>query len=144
VPEVVDVDHSFDVDGLYALRATIAAHASHLGARPEQVEHLLIVASELASNAIRHGGGGGRLLLWQADNTLYCQVTDNGPGLADQTVGTTRPAHNSADGRGLWICRNLTAALTIELGPDGSGTTVTAAIPGPPVNVFGTGGRHPR
>jgi anti-sigma regulatory factor (Ser/Thr protein kinase) len=126
---VVDVDQPFDVDGLYALRSTLAAHASQLGADPDQIEHLVIVAGELATNVIRHGGGTGRLRLWHHDGVLYCQVSDNGPGIRDPDVGTKPPDPAGHDGgRGLWICRHLTTELTIDTGPDGHGATVTAAI----------------
>src|SRR5262245_21277362 len=131
-PEPVDVDQPFDVDDLYALRQTLAAHASRHGAPGQQIDHLLIVASELASNAVRHGGGSGRLRLWHADGVLYCQVTDDGVGLVDRTVGTVPRDPTSSDGgRGMWICRNLTEELVIETGVNGRGTTVTSAIPRP-------------
>lgn len=128
-PGEVDVDHPFEAEGLYALRATLAAHASAFGIPAKQVETLLIVASELATNAIRHGGGAGTLLLWRDDGRLYCQVIDRGPGIADRTVGTEPPEPAStAGGRGLWICRNLATEILIEEGPDGRGAAVTAAI----------------
>lgn len=85
--ETVELDQHFDVDSLHPLRAALAAHASRLGATDEQLEHLLIVAGELASNAIRHGGGSGRLRLWQRDRVLYCQVNDQGPGLPTPRSG---------------------------------------------------------
>ncbi len=129
-PGVVDVDHPFDADSLYELRATLAAHASHLGALSEQIENLLIVATELATNAILHGGGNGRIKLWHNDNLLYCQVSDSGPGIADPAVGSTPPNSPHTDGgRGIWICRNLSTELIIEAGPHGHGATVTAIIP---------------
>src|SRR2546429_9741611 len=59
------LEQRFDRDSLYALRAAVAAHAAHMGAPPDRVSHLVIVASELASNAVRHGGGKGRLRLWR-------------------------------------------------------------------------------
>jgi anti-sigma regulatory factor (Ser/Thr protein kinase) len=129
-PEVVDVDQPFDLGGLYTLRETLAAHASRLGADDDQIDHLLIVASELATNAIRHGGGSGRVRLWRHDAVLFCQVSDHGPGIIDPTAaGTAAPDLTRLDGgRGLWICRNLTADLRIEPGPDGRGAVVTAAI----------------
>lgn len=129
VPADVEVDQPFDANGLYVLRATLAAHASRLGAAQEHVEHLLIVAVELATNAIRHGGGTGRIRLWQRDSVLYCQVADRGPGIADSTVGSTAPDPARLDGgRGMWICRNLASELTIHTGNGGQGTTITAAI----------------
>jgi anti-sigma regulatory factor (Ser/Thr protein kinase) len=119
----------FNVGDLHALRSTLAAHASVLGAPEEQIEHLLIVASELATNAIRHGGGTGRLRMWHRQGTLYCEVTDGGPGIADGKLGTERPDPHRGDAhRGLWICRNLAHQLTIRNNPDGNGATVTAVI----------------
>jgi anti-sigma regulatory factor (Ser/Thr protein kinase) len=127
--QLFDVDQPVDGDGLYGLRETLAAHASRLGADDEKIDHLLIVASELAANAVRHGGGTGHVRLWHHDGQLFCQVSDHGPGISDPTVGTALPAPTAGDGgRGLWICRRLTTELSIEHGPDGHGTIVTAAI----------------
>jgi anti-sigma regulatory factor (Ser/Thr protein kinase) len=129
-PDVVDVDQAFDVDGLYALRETLAAHAGRLGATDDQVDDLLIVAGELATNAVRHGGGVGRLRLWHRGGVLYCQVSDHGPGITDPAVGTTHPDSTGRDGgRGVWICRNIATELIIDTGPDGRGAIVTAVIP---------------
>jgi anti-sigma regulatory factor (Ser/Thr protein kinase) len=128
-PEVVTVDEPFDVDGLYALRATLAAHAPRLDVPQEKVEHLLIVASELATNAIRHGGGSGRLRLWRDATTLYCRVSDHGPGITDPSVGSMPPDRLRTSGRGLWICRQLCDDLIItNADQDGHGATVTALI----------------
>jgi anti-sigma regulatory factor (Ser/Thr protein kinase) len=128
-PQAFDVDQPVDADGLYGLRETLAAHASRLGAGEETIDHLLIVASELATNAVRHGGGTGHVRLWHRGQLLFCQVSDHGPGISDPTVGTILPAPTTGDGgRGLWICRRLTTELTIETGPDGHGTIITAAI----------------
>ncbi|BCB88252.1 ATP-binding protein [Phytohabitans suffuscus] len=127
VPEAVAVDHQFDADGLYALRASLAAHAGDLGAAPEQVERLLIVGGELATNAVRHGGGTGRLRLWRDGDLLRCQISDDGQGMPDPDAGTRQPRPTALGGRGLWIVRHLCADLVVETGP--KGTTVTAAIP---------------
>jgi len=130
MPDTVEVDQSFDGHGLYGLRETLAAHAGRLGADEDQIDHLLIVASELATNAVRHGGGAGRVRLWHHQDTLFCQVSDHGPGITDPTVGGTLPDPiTSEGGRGLWICRRLAARLSIEAAVDGPGTVVTVAIP---------------
>jgi len=124
------VDQPVDRDGLYGLRETLAAHASRLGADNDQIDHLLIVASELATNAVRHGGGTGRVRLWHHHDILFCQVSDHGPGITDPTVGSVLPDPTAGKGgRGLWVCRHLSTELTIEAGPDGHGAIVTATIP---------------
>lgn len=126
-PVAVAVDQPFDADGLYGLRAALAAHADHLGAGTVEIENLLIVASELAANAVRHGGGVGRVRLWRDARLLRCEVSDQGPGMADPNMGTVRPDSTTLGGRGLWISRQLCADLVIETGP--RGTVVTATIP---------------
>jgi anti-sigma regulatory factor (Ser/Thr protein kinase) len=128
-PQAFDVDQPVDGDGLYGLRETLAAHASRLGADDDQIDHLLIVASELAANAVRHGGGTGHVRLWHHHGLLFCQVSDHGPGISDPAVGATLPDPTAGDGgRGLWICRRLATAVSIEAWPDGHGTIVTATI----------------
>ncbi|MEV4629980.1 ATP-binding protein [Micromonospora sp. NPDC049523] len=127
VPETVALDQTFSVDGLYALRAAVAAHATDLGLPSDRVEGLVIVATELATNSIRHGGGTGRLRLWDEDDELYCEVTDQGPGIVDPDVAGTRPVALTSDGgRGLWIVRQLCDRLYLRAAATGS--TVTAVI----------------
>jgi signal transduction histidine kinase len=124
----VPLDQRFDRAGLYALRAAVAAHASSLGAAPARVAHMVIVASELASNAIQHGGGRGRLRLWRADSTLRCEVSDTGPGIAEpDRAGLLPPRPLAPGGRGLWIVRRLAAAMTVDSG--NGGTTITISLP---------------
>src|SRR5690348_774879 len=126
VPEVPTVDETFDADRLYALRSTISAHASGLGSPPALIDRLLIVASELATNAVRHGGGQGRLRLWAAEGRLVCEVTDSGPGFADPGVGDSAPGPAATGGRGMWICHQLCDKIVITNGHPGA--TVTAYL----------------
>jgi anti-sigma regulatory factor (Ser/Thr protein kinase) len=123
---VAVVDQPFDADGLYSLRAALAAHASRLGAPSVVLERLLIVAGELATNAVRHGGGSGRLRLWRAGTELRCQISDEGPGIAEPAVGHQPPGPMATSGRGMWICRQLCEELIID--SDGRGTAVTAVL----------------
>jgi anti-sigma regulatory factor (Ser/Thr protein kinase) len=132
VPEVVDLDQTFDEDGLYAMRATVAAHTASLGARPVLVEQLLIVASELATNAIRHGGGSGRLRLWREHARLHLEISDRGPGMVDPAAGSKPPDQMATEGRGLWICRQLVTDLRIATGPRGTTVTAVVGLDGPP------------
>jgi anti-sigma regulatory factor (Ser/Thr protein kinase) len=124
----VSLDQAFGLDDLYTLRAAVAAHAAHLGAPPERVAHVVIVAGELASNVIRHGGGRGRLRLSRADGAVRCEVSDGGPGIADpQTAGERAPSVLALGGRGLFIVRRLAASMTIR--DNAPGTVVVALVP---------------
>ncbi len=119
------LDQGFDASNLLPLRSAVAAYATELraGAR---VDDLVLIAHELASNAVRHGGGRGRLRLWRDDYRVICRVSDAGRGLADaEGAGRELPSPQTAGGRGLCIAR-LLAAVRIDTGP--VGTTITAAI----------------
>jgi anti-sigma regulatory factor (Ser/Thr protein kinase) len=119
------LDQAFDPHGLPAMRSAVAAHAARLGAG-ERLDDVVLIAHELSTNVIRHGGGTGRLRLWRADGSLLCRVSDTGPGLADGAhAGTRPPAPRQDGGRGLWIARAL-SEVRIDTGP--RGTTVTAAV----------------
>ncbi|HEX6498291.1 MAG TPA: ATP-binding protein [Micromonosporaceae bacterium] len=121
------LDQPFDARTLVALRATVAAHADALGLGPLRGTDLVLIAHELASNAIRHAGGGGRLRMWRADEHVYCQVVDTGPGLPDPAAaGLADPEPQAAGGRGLWIVRQL--ADVIDVSTAAGGTTITVGL----------------
>ncbi|MFI5935931.1 ATP-binding protein [Actinoplanes sp. NPDC051494] len=119
------VDLAFVGGDLYSLRSTVAAHVT--GAADDRTaESVVLVVHELCSNAVRHGGGGGRLRIWLAGGALYCEVSDSGPGLAEpDRAGRTLPAPSLPGGRGLWIARQM-SDLTITTGD--TGTTITAVV----------------
>ncbi|MFI7547277.1 ATP-binding protein [Actinoplanes sp. NPDC049599] len=124
-PEIL-LEQGFNDDNLYGVRAAVAAHAATL-ATERAVDTIVLIAHELASNAVRHGGGAGRLRLWVADGALHCEVSDDGAGLENPAgAGHSRPAPSLPGGRGLWIARQL-SELHVVTSP--AGTTITATLP---------------
>jgi anti-sigma regulatory factor (Ser/Thr protein kinase) len=115
----------FDRHGVAALRDAVAADAATLGVPPDLVQRLLIVTSELTTNAVRHGGGGGWLRLWRDQASLYLEVTDHGPGLTDPTVGTQCPEPTAIGGRGIWMCHQLTRDLRNATNTNGTNVQAT-------------------
>jgi anti-sigma regulatory factor (Ser/Thr protein kinase) len=119
------LEQGFDGDGLYALRSAVAAHVAAI-ADERTVDTMVLIAHELASNAVRHGGGTGRLRLWLADGALRCEVSDSGTGLPNAVfVGQSLPAPSLPGGRGLWIARQL-SELHVASSP--TGTTISATV----------------
>ena len=134
----VALDQLFDAEGLFQLRSAVAAHGAHLGLAEPDLADLVLVAHELASNAVRHGRADstdpGRLRLWRAGDVIVCEVSDHGPGLADPArAGEAPPPTGASGGRGLYIVRQVVARLEIASGPAGATVTATVAIPGEPV-----------
>lgn len=122
------LDQRFDVDGLYQVRAAVAAHAAELGLSSELANDVVIAVHELASNSVRHGPGCGRLRIWAVPQALTCEVAD-GAAAADTPAG---PAPTDvADsqwpvepGHGLWLAGKVADRLTIHHDDHGSAVTV--------------------
>jgi len=123
----VSLDQAFDLDGLVALRSAVAAHADRLGLTPARIPELVLVAHELASNAVRHGGGHGRVRVWRDGAAVVCEIRDSGPGLAAARVDSYgRPAVDAPGGRGLWLAHMLCDDLAVV--SDATGTVATASM----------------
>jgi anti-sigma regulatory factor (Ser/Thr protein kinase) len=119
----------FTADGLYALRAALAAHGLRLGLDGARLGRLLVVATELVTNVIRHCDGHGHIRLWRTGENVYCEVTDTGPGIADPERAGREPVPLTGDGgRGLWIVRQLTDECTIVRRDPGTTVTVMLSL----------------
>ena len=78
----------------------------------------MVAVNELLTNAVRHGGGTGRVELWRADGSVVCEVVDQGNGAADPSPH--RPSVDEPGGRGLWLAGELTDTIEIQTGPEGT------------------------
>ena len=111
VGEVVTV--GFDDATLQPLRRFIAAHAVAAGLDEVRIGELVVAASEIATNAIVHGRGDGRVRVWTDAGHLVCEIT--GPGhITDPLVGRLRPAHAQTHGRGIWLANQFCDLVQIR------------------------------
>lgn len=125
-PREVTLRQEFDRHSLYALRAAVAAHAARLGLIEKRLDAITLIATELATNAVRHGGGSGQLQLWRSDGSVNLQVTDDGPGMDQPQEAGLRPVPlTTPGGRGLWIVRQISDHVDITAD---HGTTVTVIL----------------
>jgi anti-sigma regulatory factor (Ser/Thr protein kinase) len=106
-------------DRLAGVRKFVWAHAAKAGLPPSRTRDLVIAASELAANTLRHTTGGGILHLWTAPGEILCQVHDSGH-LTDPSAGRVRPAPHAGHGHGLWVVRQLCDTVDIRTGPGGT------------------------
>lgn len=132
-------ERHFRRDDLPTLRTFVGQQALRIGATDEQIEVLVLAVSELATNAVRHGGGGGRLRLWRGAVHIVCEVADSGPGMPPD-AGMLPPPLAIDGGRGLWLVRALVDDVEIDSGV--SGTTVAARLALRPRRSARTGGAH--
>ena len=80
-----------------------AACTADRGLTGQRGNDLVLILTELATNAIGHGGGIGRLQVRADADTIVCQVSDHGPGVGGYQPPKERPSLPDSRGCGLWI-----------------------------------------
>jgi anti-sigma regulatory factor (Ser/Thr protein kinase) len=97
------------------------ARSTALGAHLDRssAEDLVLAANEVATNSIKHGGGGGTLRAWSSHNDVVCEVRDSGH-ISDPLAGRLMPESNSSSGRGLWMANSLCDLVQIRALPEGN------------------------
>lgn len=118
-----------DLATLGTAREAIAGFGAARGLSPDVLDDFVLAANELTTNVIRHGGGRGLMRLWHDDGTVFCQVSDNGPGMPREYANAGRPGPRAVDGRGLWLVRLMATSTTVDTGPGGTTVTITATNP---------------
>ncbi len=119
-PPADAVDLALDVP---TLRRLLTDYGRELAVPNERVEDLVLAASEVAANALRHGGDEARATVWSEDDEIVCQVSDGGDWAPHPLAGWLPPAQGAVSGWGLPIARQLCDAVDIVAGE--SGTTVS-------------------
>jgi len=109
----------FDGSLLDEARRFVDAYADRQGLSSFRREELVVVASELLTNSLRHGGGHGVLRVWYEDGRIACEVVDDG-WLANPLAGRERPSTEQERGRGLWLVNHLCDLVQIRSSPTGT------------------------
>lgn len=109
-----------------ARRRAVAA-ATALGFDEVRTGQLAIVATELGTNLLKHGGGG-RLLVGNGGERIELLALDRGPGMAD-VAACLADGFSSAGtaGNGLGAVRRLAQVFHVASWP-GKGTAVLACL----------------
>ncbi|MBU2670851.1 ATP-binding protein [Actinoplanes bogorensis] len=117
------LSQTFDRDAITTLRHSVTSCAGAAGLSGDRLADFVVAVNELLTNAVRHGGGLGRVVMWAAEGAVVCEVSDSGAGLtATRPEPATRPAADQPGGWGLWLAEELTD--TFELITGDAGTTV--------------------
>jgi anti-sigma regulatory factor (Ser/Thr protein kinase) len=107
----------------------VAQAAGLVGLSVIRVADLLLVVSELTTNAVCHGGGSGHLELWSVNNRLHCLITDQGPGIPPERANIADvPLAYELSGRGIWLARKLADSLSIVSSSAGTAIHVSMII----------------
>jgi anti-sigma regulatory factor (Ser/Thr protein kinase) len=78
---------------------------------------MLVAGTEIAANAVRHGGGIEEVRMGTAAGRFVCEVIDRGAGFDDPAAGYLVP--RAGTGSGLWVARQLAWRLESFRSPRG-------------------------
>jgi anti-sigma regulatory factor (Ser/Thr protein kinase) len=113
------VELRFDADSLSEARGLVLERAEILGLPRGRAKSLVLAVNEIATNSVRHGGGEGTLKIWDAEDSLICQVEDRGR-ILEPLAGRQRPVLDQAGGRGLWLANQLCDLVQVRTFADGT------------------------
>jgi len=106
---------------LRPVRALVAAEAARAGLPASRGTDLVIAASEVAANTLRHTGGAGLVRIWVTADEILCQFEDSGH-ITDPLAGYGRTAHDQPGGQGLWLVNQVCDLA--EIRTSALGTTI--------------------
>lgn len=114
---------AFDHATLDQLRAFVMRRAAQARLGERRAEEVALAVNELAGNSVRHGGGAGVLLSWEADGAFVAEVRDRGH-ISDPLVGLEPAATGELGGHGLWLVNNLCNLMQIRSSRGGTAIRV--------------------
>jgi anti-sigma regulatory factor (Ser/Thr protein kinase) len=109
----------FDATGLGEVRTLVRQHARNAGLSGERTSDLVLAASEIATNSVRHATGRGVVRIWTEDASVICEVRDEGR-ITEPLLGRRRPAPDAAGGYGVWLVNQLCELVQLRTGPTGN------------------------
>ncbi|WP_219415911.1 anti-sigma factor RsbA family regulatory protein [Pseudonocardia nigra] len=100
-------------------RAAVRDVASATLRDPDDLDDLVLAASEAVTNAISHGKPPVRLRVWTDGGRVVVAVTDAGPGPSDPYAGLLPALDSETGGLGLWMAHQICSDVTFHRDTDG-------------------------
>ncbi|MCY4728741.1 sensor histidine kinase [Nocardioides sp. STR2] len=126
--DATTLDCSYQSD-VSLVRRTVRAKGSRDGLATGVVDDLELAVSEVLTNALLHGSPPALVHLYEEADMWVCHVQDGGGLPVDPLAGVVPPDDPSDHGYGLWLARQLVAA--VDVGSDLTGTHVRLHVRAP-------------
>ncbi|PWK29890.1 ATP-binding protein [Actinoplanes xinjiangensis] len=115
------LDRTFGPDDIAVVRHEITRLLAAVGFAGDRQHGFVLAVNEVLTNVVLHAGGTGRVVLKIEDGSVWCVVTDSGPGIPGAYLdGLHTPEAFEVGGRGLWLAHHLCDEVTTATGPIGT------------------------
>jgi anti-sigma regulatory factor (Ser/Thr protein kinase) len=124
------LDRVFGRDDITVLRHEVANCLASAGFAGDRLSGFVLAINEVITNVVLHAGGHGRLVLSTGDGSVWCTVTDSGPGIPQRYLTPpVVPEAFEVGGRGIWLAYQLCDEVTMATGPIGTTIGLRMALP---------------
>lgn len=124
-PEPATLEHLRSIScgrSVEDVRARLAPELAAGEVSPARALDMLLAVTEVADNAVRHGGGIRDVRTGRSRGRFVCEVVDRGSGFDDPAAGYLAP--RDGVGAGLWVARQLTWQIDHFRSPTGFTTRI--------------------
>jgi anti-sigma regulatory factor (Ser/Thr protein kinase) len=122
-----EAELAFDAHGLAAVRAMVVGAGSAVGLAGGRLADFVLAVNEVASNAVEHGPGHGRLRVWTTGGEIVAEVADAGR-MDVRFPGVAVPPPSGPRGRGLWLASEMCDVLQVWSGDATDGTVARLRV----------------
>ena len=124
------LDRTFGRDDIATIRHAAQDRLKASGFSGDRLHGFVLALNEVITNVVLHAGGSGRIVLRVDDSSLWCTVTDAGPGIPQHYLSPPDvPEAFEVGGRGIWLAYALCDEVTMATGPIGTTLGLRMALP---------------
>ncbi len=125
------LDRTFGRDDITVVRHEVQARLVAAGLAGDRLQGFVLAVNEVITNVVLHAGGQGRVVVHPAGGSLWCTVTDSGPGIPQRYLSPpAMPEGFEVGGRGIWLAYRLCDEVTMATGPIGTTIGLRVSLPG--------------
>ena len=124
------LDRAFGRDDITVVRHEVQELLVSAGLTGDRLQGFVLAVNEVITNVVLHAGGQGRIVVHVSGGSLWCTVTDSGPGIPPVYLSPPDiPGAFEVGGRGIWLAYRLCDEVTMATGPVGTTIGLRVLLP---------------